>query len=51
MEELKNIEVAVRWAKNGRKYIYENLTSKKIDKLINKYGIDQICGVCLWLCQ
>lgn len=51
MEELKNIKVAVRWAKNGRKYVYENPSQKKIAKLIKKYNIDQICGACLWLCQ
>lgn len=45
----KEIKVVIRWAKNGRKYVYENLTSKKIDKLIAKYGIDQICDGCLWL--
>ena len=51
MEELKNIKVVVRWGKNGRKYIWQNPTKKKIVELINKYDYDQICGGCLWLCQ
>ncbi len=51
MEELKNIKVAVRWARNGRKYVWDNPTQKKIAELIKKYGYDQICDGCLWLCQ
>ena len=51
MEELKNIKVAVRWAKNGRKYIWENPSQKKLAGLIKKYGVDQICDSCLWLEQ
>ena len=51
MEELKNIKTAVRWGKNGRKYVWENPTKKKIAELIKKYDYDQICGDCLWLCQ
>ena len=51
MEELKNIKLAIRWGKNGRKYVWENPTKKKIVELINKYDYDQICGDCLWLCQ
>jgi len=51
MEELKNIKLAVRWGKNGRKYVWENPTQKKIIELIKKYDYDQICGDCLWLCQ
>ncbi len=51
MEELKNIKVAVRWARNGRKYVWDNPTQKKITELIKKYDIDQICDGCLWLCQ
>ena len=49
-EELKNIKIAVRWGKNGRFYVWENPTSKKINELIAKYGADQICDGCLWLC-
>lgn len=51
MEDLKNINVVVRWGKNGRKYIWEKPSQKKIDKLIKQYDIDQICDYCLWLCQ
>jgi hypothetical protein len=51
MEELKNINVAVRWARNGRKYVWENPTQKKIADLIKKYGCDQVCDGCLWLLQ
>ncbi len=51
MEELKNIKVAARWAKNGRKYIWENPSQKKLAGLIKKYGVDQICDSCLWLEQ
>ena len=51
MEELKNIKTVVRWGKNGRKYVWENPTQKKIAELIKKYDIDQICDDCLWLCQ
>ena len=51
MEELKNIKLIVRWGKNGRKYVWQNPTKKKIAELINKYDYDQICGDCLWLCQ
>ena len=49
MEELKNIKVAVRWARNGRKYVWDNPTQKKIIELIKKYDYDQICDGCLWL--
>ena len=49
MEELKNIKVVVRWGKNGRKYVWENPTQKKIAELIKKYGAEQMCGGCLWL--
>lgn len=51
MEELKNIKVVVRWGKNGRKYVFENPSQKKIADLIKKYDMDQICDGCLWLCQ
>ena len=51
MKELKNIKVVARWGKNGRKYIWQNPTKKKIVELIKKYDYDQICGDCLWLCQ
>ena len=51
MKELKNINVVVRWGKNGRKYVWENPTQKKIADLIKKYDIEQICDYCLWLCQ
>ena len=51
MEELKNIKVVVRWGKNGRKYVWEKPTQKKIVELIKRYDYDQICGDCLWLCQ
>lgn len=51
MEELKNIKVVVRWGKNGRKYIWQNPTQEKLNGLIKKYDIDQICDDCLWLCQ
>lgn len=49
MEELKNIKVVVRWGKNGRKYIWEKPSQKKIAELISKYDYDQICDGCLWL--
>ena len=49
MEELKNIKVIVRWGKNGRKYVWENPSQKKIIELINKYDYEQICDGCLWL--
>ena len=51
MKELENIKVVVRWGKNGRKYVWEKPSQKKIAELINKYDYDQICGGCLWLCQ
>ena len=51
MEELKNIKVAVRWGKNGRMYVWENPTQKKIVDLIKQYDYDQVCDGCLWLCQ
>ena len=51
MEEFKNITVVVRWAKNGRKYIWDNPSQKKLAELIKKYGVDQICDSCLWLQQ
>jgi hypothetical protein len=49
MEELKKISVAVRWARNGRKYVWEKPSQKKIAELISKYDYDQICDGCLWL--
>jgi hypothetical protein len=51
MKALKNIKVVVRWGKNGRKYVWEKPTQKKIVELIKKYDIEQICDGCLWLCQ
>ena len=51
MIEIKNIKVVVRWGKNGRKYVWESPTHKKIVELIKRYGIEQICDGCLWLYQ
>lgn len=47
----KDAKCFVRWAKNGRKYIWEikNLTKKQCVDLINKYGIEQICDDTIWL--
>ena len=49
MEDLKNIKVVIRWGKNGRKYVWENPTQKKIIELINKYKVGVICDNCMWL--
>ena len=49
MEELKNIKVVIRWGRNGRKYVWENPTKKKLAEVVKKYGVDQICDGCLWL--
>ncbi len=51
MEELKNIKVVIRWGRNGRKYVWQNPSQKKIIELVKKYGVDQICDDCLWLWQ
>ena len=51
MKELENIKVVIRWGKNGRKYIWEKPTQEKLNKLIKRYDVDQICDGCLWLCQ
>lgn len=44
------IIAVVRWANNGRSYVWKDLTITKVNKLIKKYGIDQITadGI-LWL--
>ena len=43
----------VRWAKNDRFYKFDRPTQKELDKLIKKYGIDQIVdtknGYIVWL--
>ena len=49
VKELKNIKVVVRWAKNGRKYVWDNPAPKKIIELIKKYDYEQLCDGCLWL--
>lgn len=49
VKELKNIKVVVRWGRNGRKYVWENPTQKKISELIKKYDYEQLCDGCLWL--
>jgi hypothetical protein len=51
MEELKKISVAVRWARNGRKYVWEKPSQKKIAELISKYDYDQMCDGCLCGCN
>ena len=43
------IKAIARWAKNGRKYVWNNPTQKQADALIKKYHFEQICGECLWL--
>lgn len=39
-----SIEVSkvIRWAKNGRKYVWNNPTQDQFNDLVKKYGIDQI---------
>lgn len=46
-----SIEVSkvIRWAKNGRKYVWDNPTQEQVKMLIDKYGIDQIANGVLWL--
>lgn len=45
--EIKRI---ARWDKNGHYYHWDSFTQKKLDELVNKYGVDQITndGI-LWL--
>lgn len=38
------IKWIARWGKNGRKYVWENPTQKKLDQLVKKYGVEQIAG-------
>ena len=38
-----------RWARNGRKYVYEYITSNRLKALIRRFGVDQICDHTLWL--
>lgn len=45
------ITKAIRWGKNGQKYVFEYITERKLNKLIKKYGIDQVCDHTLWLQQ
>lgn len=43
------INFIVRWAKNGRKYVWEKPTQEQANRLIRKYGMDQVCNGVLWL--
>ena len=45
------ITCVVRWGRNGRKYVFENITESKMKSLIKKYGVEQICDHTLWLYQ
>ena len=45
----QEIKTIVRWGKNGRKYVWENPTQEVVNKLIKRYGGDQICDGTLWL--
>lgn len=49
MEEREIVKV-IRWAKNGRKYVWNNPTKEQFKMLVEKYGIDKITpsGV-VWL--
>jgi|LSQX01.2.fsa_nt_gb hypothetical protein len=43
------IKTIVRWGENGRKYVWKNPTQEVVNKLIKRYGCDQICDGTLWL--
>ncbi len=43
------IRAIVRWGKNGKKYTWENPTQKQLDKLVAKYGCEQVSGNTCWL--
>jgi len=43
------IQTACRYGHNGHYYAWLYPTKEKIDKLIAKYGFDQICDGTLWL--
>lgn len=51
MAYIDGIEIKwiARWGKNGKKYVWENPTQKKLDQLIEKYGVDQIVSDGVWL--
>ena len=40
----ETIKMIARWGKNGRKYVWIMPTQKTLDKLVEKYGIDQIAS-------
>ena len=43
------ITLVIRWGWNGRKYEYSYPTQAKLDRLVKKYGVDQVCDDVLWL--
>ena len=45
----QEIKTILRWGKNGRKYVWKNPTQEVVNKLIKRYGFDQICDGTLWL--
>lgn len=51
MATLDGIEIkwVARYGRNGRKYVWENPTQKKLDDLIDTYGIDQVAEEGVWL--
>lgn len=51
MAYIDGIEIkwVARFGKNGKKYVWENPTQKKLDQLIEKYGVDQIVSDGVWL--
>ena len=51
MATLNNIEIntIVRWGKNGKKYVWENPSQIQLNKLVAKYGCEQICNNTCWL--
>ena len=43
------IKWVARYGKNGRKYVWTNLTLKKLANLLKKYGIDHCEKDGIWL--
>lgn len=48
-EELRTIKYVVRFGKNGRKYVWQNIDNNKILRLAQKYGIEELNNDYLWL--